>query len=189
MNLLTLVFIAIALALDAFTVSLICGIKIHHLSLRKFFKISCFFAGFQAFMPLIGVLIGDLLHDKISTYSSIIAFLIFIALGIKTLIDYFSKSKSENCNYCQCANLTCLVSLATATSIDALLVGVIFAFHEIHLLQALFIIGFVTFIISFIGCLMGNRLGRSLGKKATLVAGIILLGLAIKVALGEGSFI
>ncbi len=181
MGYVSLFAVAFALSLDAFAVSIVCGIKLKQLWIKKFTKISLFFGGFQAGMPLAGWLVGYLVQDFISQYAAWIAGLVFLVLGMKTLVEaYRGKHHSQSCEQCTCDDWSCLISLATATSIDAFLVGLVLAVFQIPLIISVGTIGLVTFVISFIGCLIGNRAHHVVGKKVEFVAGLILIALAIK---------
>jgi len=181
MNILDLTLIAVALSLDAFSVSISCGIKLPPKAYKKFLKISLAFALFQAVMPLGGhLLTRTLLATYISAYSKWISFSVFLLLGAKTIYDFFFSKESDECKSCNCTSLHCLTGLAVATSIDAFLVGGVLGLQGQSLLYPLILIGVITLMNSMIGCLLGNRSVTLLKEKARLLAGLILIALAIK---------
>ncbi|MBF0299003.1 MAG: manganese efflux pump [Oligoflexia bacterium] len=194
MSSLTIFIIAVALSLDAFAVSISCGLKLKHLNYKKYFKIALFFGAFQALMPILGWSLGHLIKNFFINYANIIAFVIFLILGTKTLIQSIKidskKNENNQCSSesetpCTCNNLRCLLSLSVATSIDAFLIGPILALYDLNILISVLVIGVVTFLICFCGPLLGNRLGNVFGKKAELVAGIILIAIAFKTLFGK----
>ena len=172
--------IAIALSMDAFAVSITCGIKLREIILRKYLKISIAFGLFQAIMPIIGWFAGNSIKSELEYLSKWITFFIFIVLGVKTIYETFFSKSSKNCTQCKCENEKCLLSLAIATSIDALVIGVLFAINGVPLLLSVLVIGLVTFSISFGGCFIGNKVGIIFGKIATSIAALILFLLAVK---------
>jgi len=176
-----LLLISVALSLDAFSVALSCGMRLPTNRYRKFLKIALAFGLFQAVMPLLGsVLSRYLLARFIAQYSYLISFLVFAALGLKTFYDFFASRKEETRDTCACRGYRCLLSLAIATSIDAFLIGSVLGLKEVSLAVAATWIGAVTFMNSLIGCLLGNRAVGFLNHYARLLAGVILLALAIK---------
>lgn len=179
MSFIDILLIAFALSLDAFSASLTCGIKLHAFKLKKYLKISIFFGLFQFFMPLLGFFLGSIFQGFLSQIAYAIAVLVFLILALKTIKDAFGKEK-KNCENCNCEGYSCVTSLAIATSIDALAVGVVLALLQVSLLQASLIIGIVAFLMSLLGNLLGNRLGAVFKSKANILAGLILLALAIK---------
>ncbi|MBF0359412.1 MAG: manganese efflux pump [Oligoflexia bacterium] len=194
MTITTIFIIAVALSIDAFAVSISCGLKLKKLTYEKYFKIALAFGLFQALMPLLGWSIGHLIKNFISQYANIIAFTIFLILGLKTVVHaYTSKptitsscdSSSSDSHSCTCNNLRCLMGLSVATSIDAFLIGPILALYDLNIFISTSIIGIVTFLICFCGPIIGYRLGDIFGKKAEFVAGIILIIIAIKTLLGK----
>ncbi|MEI8347347.1 MAG: manganese efflux pump MntP family protein [Pseudomonadota bacterium] len=179
----TILLLAFALSLDATAVSISCGIKLSIVRWRKYTKIALMFGAFQAVMPLIGWLIGGLVKDYVSAFDHWIAFAIFMALGAKTLWEARSSEPAEgnkNCASCYCQSWSCLFGLALATSIDALVVGFIFSLYQISLLLSVLLIGVITFLMSMAGLFLGQKTHHFLGKKAFVLASLILFALAIK---------
>ena len=154
-----LFLISLALSLDAFSVALSCGMRLPADRYRKFLKIALAFGIFQAVMPLLGsVLSKYFLAQYIARYSGWISFLVFGALGAKTFYDFFTSGKEEAPKPCTCAGYRCLMSLAVSVTW----------------------IGIVTFVNSLVGCFLGNKAVGFLNRYARLMAGVILVALAIK---------
>lgn len=180
MEYLSLLLIAFALSLDAFSVSITCGIKLQSFKLKKYLKIAFTFGYFQALMPLGGWLLGLAFRNYISSYSSWVSFAVFLFLGLKTFYDA-RKDKDKIClEACNCDKKLCLSSLAFATSIDAFIVGVVLALYEIPFYISLPLIGVTTFFMSLLGSYIGHKANLKFKKKALILAGLILLLLAIK---------
>jgi manganese efflux pump family protein len=178
-----IILLGLALSFDATAVSISCGIKLNIIRWRQYFKIALSFGLFQAVMPLIGWLLGGLVKDYVRAFDHWIAFTVFLLLGIKTLWETFKKHEDQECAQCQCAGWRCLLGLAVATSIDALVVGFIFSLYQVSLFLSVLIIGIITFAMSMLGLFMGHKTHHLLGKKASLMAAIILLALAVKALL------
>ena len=177
---LTIVIIALALSLDAFAVAISCGIKLFSRQWTNYLKISSAFAFFQMLMPLLGLLLGKLLYHQLAPYASYTAFIIFFTLGCKNLRDCWKKDPQIQCNSCQCQGHRCLLGLSVATSIDALLIGIIFPLYDINLYAALPIIGIITFLMSLAGCLLGQKAVALFRSKMQIIASLLLFLLAIK---------
>ncbi len=187
MTLATLFLIGAGLSMDAFAVSVCEGLRMKKISYLHTIIIALFFGGFQALMPFLGWAVGRHFDEYIISFDHWIAFGLLAFIGGKMFFDSFSKDECE----CSCSqagdsdkvNVKELLILAVATSIDALAVGVTFAFLSTGILRAIGIIGATTFIISFIGVFLGNRFGAKYGKKAQMVGGVILVGIGLKILL------
>ena len=149
MNIITIIFIAIGLAMDAFAVSISSGISIKQYRFENALKIALFFGGFQAIMPIIGWFAGYNLREFISDIDHWLAFGLLSIIGCKMIYESIKRDTGKN--EPEILNNYVLLILAIATSIDALAVGVSFAFLEISIIIPAIIIGVVTFILSFIG--------------------------------------
>ena len=147
----------------------------------KFFKIAATFGLFQGAMPVMGWYLGAFVKVYLSSYGNIVAASVFGVLGLKTIYDavFSSKKEGELCP-CECNNPFCLLSLAVATSIDAFLVGMVFSLLNVDLYIAIPIVTVITLVVSLGGLFVGLNAGQAIGKKATVLAGIILLALAAK---------
>jgi putative Mn2+ efflux pump MntP len=178
MNMITILFIAFGLAMDAFAVSITNGITIKHQRINNALKIGIFFGSFQALMPLIGWLAGLRLRDFISGVDHWVAFGLLSLIGGKMI---YESTKIGDDKEIRSLNLFVLLLLSIATSIDALAVGLSFAFLKISIATPIIVIGIVTFMLSFLGVLVGNRLGHFFEKKMEIVGGLILIGIGIKI--------
>lgn len=178
MDILTIVMIALGLAMDAFAVSVSSGITIKDLKPRHGTKIAVFFGGFQAIMPLLGWLLGIGFKDYIEKYDHWIAFVLLGFIGVKML----KESMDDDCEYISDPlKNRVLLMLAIATSIDAMAVGVSFAFLKTSILSASLIIGVITYVICFAGVYIGNRFGCLFQKKAEIAGGIVLVLIGFKI--------
>lgn len=181
MSILSVLFLSVGLAMDAFAVSVGCGIKSSSKSFVYPFKIALSFGFFQALMPVAGFLFGRSFANLISAYDHWIAFLLLAAIGIKMIAESFEKSAA--CDSRPEISFGSLMALSVATSIDALAAGVSLALLNISIFFPAFIIGIVTFSLSFLGVRIGDRAGRKLKKYAEIAGGIILLSIGVKILL------
>ena len=180
-NPVTIVFIAVGLAMDAFAVSIVSGIAYERLEVKHALRIAVFFGGFQAFMPLIGYLAALSIREYIAGYDHWVAFGLLSAVGGKMIYESFKiKTTNENFNP---ANIFVLLALSVATSIDALAVGVTLSFITSSVIIAVAIIGMVTFVLSYIGVFIGGRFGHFFENKIEAFGGLILIGLGVKILL------
>jgi len=179
MDLITILFIAFGLAMDAFAVSVTSGVTLKQERVNNALRIGLHFGAFQAFMPLIGWLAGLKLKDFIAGVDHWIAFGLLSLIGGKMIWESMkmgSGGKPAN-------DLTPLVllSLSVATSIDALAVGVSFAFLKVGIVVPILVIGLVTFVLSFLGVMVGNKIGHFFERKIETLGGLILIGIGIKI--------
>lgn len=179
----SIILISLGLAMDAFAVSITNGITIQCLKLRHAARIAIFFGGFQALMPLLGWLAGIGLKQYVESYDHWIAFGLLAFIGAKMIYEALWIKEVEK--KCDPLNLVVLLGLAIATSIDALAVGITFAFLHIAIVAPALIIGVITFVLSFAGVFIGNRIGDRLGSKMEVFGGIILIGMGIKIPLNH----
>ncbi|MDR2342152.1 MAG: manganese efflux pump MntP family protein [Campylobacteraceae bacterium] len=179
MGLFEIVFIAVGLAMDAFAVTIVLG-----LSAKKVWHIiipSVYFGFFQTFMPLIGYFGGVSFAAQIQDSDHWIALILLVIIGGIMIKGGFSKEKTEHCNNESSFGHIKLLILATATSIDALVVGTTFAFFKVDIYKAALIIGIITFFISTCGVIAGRRFGIKFKSKAEFTGGIILIAIGIKI--------
>ncbi len=177
MDMVTIFLIAVGLAMDAFAVSVARGMTATKDRLKQAILLASLFGGFQAFMPLIGWLAGLSFQDLIMGVDHWIAFGLLAAIGAKMIYDAMRGEESGN----EDLTLFLALTLAIATSIDALMVGLSFAFLEISILVPVIVIGLVTLVLCFLGFMFGSSLGRFFGGKIRIVGGtmLILIGLRI----------
>lgn len=202
MKLLELFIIAIGLSMDAFAVAICFGLTMRKVTVKKSLIVGLYFGFFQAVMPLIGYLLATQFADKITAFDHWIAFALLSFIGGKMLVDSFKK---EGCPDRECPVETCkdrecpggerpnnkeaslkpaeMLPYALATSIDALAVGVSFAFLRVNITPAVLSIGITTLILSMLGVKIGNIFGVRFKSKAELVGGIILVLMGIKILL------
>ena len=178
MDMITIIFIAFGLAMDSFAVSIISGITMKHLRINAL-KTAIFFGAFQAVMPIIGWLAGLNLIDLISGVDHWIAFGLLSLIGCKMIYESSKMDSSEK--EINLLNVYVLLILSVATSIDALAVGLSFAFLKISIATPIIAIGTVTFLLSLLGVIAGNRFGHLFEKKIEIVGGLILIGIGIKI--------
>ncbi|MBN2315868.1 MAG: manganese efflux pump [Sedimentisphaerales bacterium] len=179
MELITIIVIAVGLAMDAFAVSVVSGSVYKQLHIKHALRMAAFFGGFQALMPLIGSLAGLSAKDYIVDYDHWIAFGILGAVGGKMIYESF-KIKSVEDNY-DPSNIIVLLVLSVATSIDALAVGLTLSLITRSIATAVIIIGLITFFLSYLGVLIGKRFGHFFENKIEILGGLILIGLGIKI--------
>jgi len=202
MNLLELFIIAVGLSMDAFAVAACIGLTMPKASIKKSLIVGLYFGLFQAVMPLIGYLLATQLADKIIAFDHWIAFALLCLIGGKMIVESFKK---EGCPDRECPTETCtdrecpggerpekkeaslkpaeMLPLAVATSIDALAVGVSFAFLRVNIVPAIFSIGIITLILSMLGVKIGNIFGIKFKAKAELIGGLILVLMGLKILL------
>ena len=179
MELISIIFIAVGLAMDAFAVSIVSGSVYRQLHVKHALRMSAFFGGFQALMPLIGSLAGLSAKDYIADYDHWIAFGILGAVGGKMIYESFKiKSVEENLDP---SNIVVLLILSVATSIDALAVGLTLSLIVRSIVIAVIVIGLVTFALSYLGVWIGKRFGHFFENKIEIIGGLILIGPGIKI--------
>jgi manganese efflux pump family protein len=179
---LTVFLTGVGLSMDAFAVSVSSGITIRRPTIANAALIAGFFGGFQALMPLVGWIGGRYLAELLQAVDHWVAFGILAVIGAKMIYESYRGAENEVINP---LNLGVLASLAVATSIDALAVGVSFAFLSIPIVPAAALIGAVTFGICFAGVFAGDRFGHLLGGKAGLVGGLALIAIGLKILLED----
>ena len=185
MDLLTLLTLAVGLAMDAFAVSICKGLAMREKVLKKGIIVGLWFGGFQALMPTIGFFLGTQFKDQITSIDHWIAFVLLGLIGINMVKEALSNDEEQADDSIAVKEM---FMLAVATSIDALAVGITFAFLNVHILWAITLIvsaasmiGVCTFLISFVGVKIGNIFGTKYKSKAELAGGIILILLGFKI--------
>ena len=180
MSLLELFIIAVGLAMDAFAVAICKGLSSPCVKLRHAGITGLWFGGFQAFMPLIGWLLGVQFRSAIERFDHWIAFVLLGVLGFNMIRE--AKSGEEECCNCSFA-WRAMLPMAVATSIDALAVGVTFAFLSVPIGPAVAFIGVITFLLSAVGVRLGSVLGQKYQSVAQLFGGVVLMLMGVKILL------
>lgn len=181
MSLAELLILAVGLSMDAFAVSICKGLAIGRTRLRDAAIVGAWFGVFQALMPLLGYLLGVRFADYISAFDHWVAFVLLCLIGGSMIRESRSKDEEEGSG-ASLAFKTMLL-LALATSIDALAVGVTFAFLDVVLPTALISIGVITFLLSALGVKLGSVFGMRYKSRAELAGGVILILLGLKILL------
>ena len=181
MKLLEIVLIAVGLSMDAFAVSITLGLSVKKPKTREILVPGVFFGFFQALMPITGYFAGFFFASKVEEFGPWIAFILLGIIGGNMIRESLSK-KEDNLNEDYFQFLKMLV-LAIATSIDALAVGVTFAFFKINIFKAAIIIGLITFFLSMVGVKIGNIFGTKYKSKAEFTGGAVLVLLGIKIVI------
>lgn len=171
-----LFIIAIGLSMDAFAVAICKGLSLKKMNYKHALITAIFFGGFQAIMPLIGYFFGTGFKNYITSFDHWIAFIILSVIGLRMIKESGGKQPISEESF----SLRFLTIMALATSIDALAIGVTFAFFQINIILAAVLIGSVTFIVSLAGVKIGNIFGGKHQKKAEIAGGIILIIIGIK---------
>lgn len=186
MGFLELALIGVGLSMDAFAVSICKGLSMRKVDKKYMLVLAAFFGGFQALMPTLGWLLGSQFQSYITAIDHWIAFVLLTLIGGKMILDVI-KEKGENEEVCPedsvRIDLKEFFLLAVATSIDALAVGITFAFLQVKLVSSVTIIGCITFCFTVAGVLIGNVFGTKFKDKATILGGIILIGIGVKILL------
>ena len=184
MGILELLLIAVALSMDTFAVGICMGLSFPKFILKKALIIGLYFGIFQAGMPLIGFLAANLFADMINAYASWIAFALLSFLGVKMIIDSRKKEGHPDCEVSEVSlSPRKMLPFAVATSIDAMAVGVSFAFLRVSIIPAVLLIGVTTLIVSMIGVKIGNVFGAKFKSKAEIAGGIILILISLRILL------
>ncbi|MGC9517657.1 MAG: manganese efflux pump MntP family protein [Methanomicrobiales archaeon] len=179
MDFISIILLAVALAMDSFSISITRGLawkcRINHAIL-----IAIFFGVFQAVMPIFGWISGLQLQIIISSVAPWVAFILLVIIGIKMIYESIYMEDEDVCSIFSFKELTIL---SIATSIDAFAVGVTFAVLNTSILEPILIIGLITFILSFLGVYIGKSMGHLFENKIEIIGGIILIGIGFKILL------
>ncbi len=181
MNTTELFILAVGLSMDAFAVAICKGLSLGKASFKNSCIVGLWFGGFQALMPTMGYLLGVNFTHMIQSFDHWIAFGLLLIIGFNMIRESREKDCCENKN--ASLSFRTMLLLAIATSIDALAVGVTFAFLEVNILQAASFIGLVTFACSFAGVKVGAVFGAKYKSAAELTGGAILILIGIKILL------
>ena len=185
MGLFELLAIAIGLSMDAFAVSICKGLSLGKIRFKHMCIAGLWFGGFQALMPAIGYFLGSFFADMVTTYAHWIAFVLLAIIGGNMIKE--SQEKGDECGCACCGevamNVKEMLGLAIATSIDAMVIGVSFAFLKVDIVPAVSFIGVITFICSGLGVKLGSIFGSKYKSKAELAGGIVLILMGLKTLL------
>ncbi|MFR7590985.1 MAG: manganese efflux pump MntP family protein [Longibaculum sp.] len=179
MEFIEIVMIGIGLAMDAFAVSICKGLSTRQLKVKHAFICGGYFGFFQGAMPLIGYVLGVQFKDKIENIDHWIAFILLALIGLNMIKEAFGDEECCDPDF----SFKAMLPLAIATSIDALAVGVTFAFLNVNIFYAIIIIAVITFIISMMGVKIGHVFGSRYKSKAEIAGGIILILMGLKILL------
>lgn len=179
MSLWELFIIAVGLSMDAFAISICKGLSVQKVSLRHAVCAGLWFGGFQALMPLLGWLLGVQFQAAIERFDHWIAFILLAILGVNMIRE---ANGEEECCDCSLA-WKIMLPMAVATSIDALAVGVTFAFLQVDIIPAVVFIGVTTFLLSALGVRLGSVFGKKYQTAAQILGGVILILMGLKILL------
>ena len=185
MGIIELALIAVGLSMDAFAVSVCKGLGMKRLDMGQALVIALFFGGFQALMPLAGWALGSGFQSYIEPVDHWIAFALLAFIGGKMLYDAFHEEDGDEPVAGEAARLDLkeILMLAIATSIDALAVGVSFAFLQVDIVPAVSLIGVITFALSLVGVAVGHQFAARFEKPASIVGGVVLILIGLKILL------
>lgn len=176
MNIVDILVIGVGLSMDAFAVSICKGLAMKKMDIKKALVCSLYFGVFQALMPLIGFLLGSGFKNVVSSIDHWIAFVLLGIIGINMI------KEAKSCDVVNDSmDVKTMLTLAVATSIDALAIGVTFAFLKVSIIPAVSIIGLITFACCFIGVKLGSVFGEKLKSKAEIMGGVMLILIGTKI--------
>ena len=176
MNIVDILVIGVGLSMDAFAVSICKGLAMKKMDIKKALVCSLYFGVFQALMPLIGFLLGSGFKNVVSSIDHWIAFVLLGIIGINMI------KEAKSCDVVNDSmDVKTMLTLAVATSIDALAIGVTFAFLKVSIIPAVSIIGLITFVCCFIGVKLGSAFGEKLKSKAEIMGGVMLILIGTKI--------
>lgn len=178
---LSILLIGISLSMDAFAISVTNGLTLKNFNYRHALWMGIYFGGFQFLMPLIGFFLGSTVSSYVNAIGPYISFALLAFIGGKMLFDSLQGGEDEDDGMLTLSHKK-LFAMAIATSIDALAVGVSFAFMEdVTLFPSCILIGCTTFVISFLGAMLGSKIPGISGKKAGILGGLVLIGIGVKI--------
>ena len=185
MGIVEMLLLGVGLATDAFAVSVCKGLSSKEKSLKTGLICGLWFGFFQALMPLLGWLLGTTVAEYISAYAPYVAFILLAYLGVKMLADVIKESKEKDgCRDCEkdsSLKVGVMLTFAIATSIDALAAGLTIAAVDANVWIAILIIGVVTLIASFVGAVLGRKIGEKGRTGAQIAGGVILILIGLKI--------
>ncbi len=180
MNFIDIFLIGVALSMDAFAVSICKGLSVKKVSAKHVLTVGVYFGGFQALMPTLGFLLGYKFESFITNIDHWIAFILLALIGGNMIREALGEDEdNENDDF----SFKAMLPLAVATSIDALAVGISFAFLGVDIVTAALLIGITTFVLSGVGIFVGNIFGSKYKSKAELAGGAVLILIGLKILL------
>ena len=179
MSPLDLFILAVGLSMDAFAVSICKGLSVQKLQPKHMLVVGLYFGGFQALMPAVGYLLGRQFEQYITAVDHWIAFVLLGVIGVNMILESRHPAEEQTPDF----GVKTMLTMAVATSIDALAVGITFAFLDTPIIEAITIIGITTMVISIIGVVVGNFFGSRYKSKAEFIGGLILVLLGLKILL------
>jgi putative Mn2+ efflux pump MntP len=181
LSVIELILIGISLSMDAFAVSICKGLSVGKIKPKHMITAGLWFGGFQALMPLIGYLLGSTFEQYITSIDHWVAFILLGIIGGNMIKE--SCHKDEDYNVAPDFSFRTMFTMAVATSIDALAVGVSFAFLKVNIWEAVLLIGITTALFSGVGVVIGNFFGARWKSKAEFIGGFILIAMGLKILL------
>ena len=179
----SVLLIGVSLSMDAFAISVTNGLTLKNFNIRHALWMGLYFGAFQCLMPLLGCLLGSTVSGYVDAWGPYISFFLLAFIGGKMLLDSFRGGDDGDEGGMLVLSHKRLFVLAVATSIDALAVGVSFAFMQVRLLPSCLLIGCTTFVISTAGAMLGSKIPGVSGKKAQIVGGLVLIGIGLRLLL------
>ena len=180
MGIVEVLLTSIGLAMDALAVSICKGLSFSKIRFKNVIIVGLYFGIFQALMPLIGYILGSRFKELIVSVDHWIAFFLLALIGLSMLKEGLSKDYDSLDDK---VNFKVMLPLAIATSIDALAVGITFSFLDVNILESIIFIGSITFFISLVGVVIGNKVGVKYQKKSQVIGGVILIIIGLKILL------
>ena len=181
MGITEILIIAVGVSMDAFAVSVCKGLSVRNVRPKHALCTALWFGGFQALMPLLGYLLGSTFADFVSNIDHWIAFVLLGLIGGNMIKE--SLEKGDSCPVSPDFSFRTMLAMAVATSIDALAVGVSFAFLQVNIWIAILLIGLTTGLFSGVGVFIGNLFGNRYKSRSEFVGGFILIAMGIKILL------
>lgn len=175
-----IVLIAVALAMDAFAVSVCKGLAMQKITFKKAAIVGLWFGGFQTLMPTVGYFLGSAFAEKIEAVDHWVAFILLAIIGVNMIREAMSKDEEK---IDASLDVKTMFLMAVATSIDALAVGITFALEGENIAVSAILIGVITFCISALGVKIGSVFGTKFKSKAEFVGGVVLVGIGLKILL------
>ena len=179
MSLLDLFILAVGLSMDAFAVSICKGLSVQKLQPKHMLIVGLYFGGFQALMPAVGYLLGKQFEQYITAVDHWIAFILLGIIGVSMIFESRHPAEEQTPDF----SVKTMLTMAVATSIDALAVGISFAFLQVDIVPAVLFIGVITFVLSSVGVWAGSAFGEKSRARAELAGGIILILMGTKILL------